>query len=321
MKYKSIPFILTCFWITIPKASEVDSFNYRNKPLANSILVINNKTDSLLQDSLNNANADSSCDEKDLYSALRENFRNHILGHLTPFIKESPLIERTITPVEKSYIQNFGFFAAPITGGYARIFRDPSGHLININGIHVGTDKFEHMLGTGFKYFKDYYLKQKSITKILTKGWNYEKGIMGGSTTGVMSYADMSANLNGMRWWNNILLKNDDILGAKYNVGPYVICHQRKWVRKKPIDWSDYIDISFDEGSNCNQYGNKKLLAQVNEQISIFEKRDGTDLQCPIMQDEIEKIKEKYGEFLSAWIINSKQSGIIDDVSRPELKW
>ena len=54
---------------------------------------------------------------------------------------------------------------------------------------------------------------------------------LGAYGTGVMSYGDLAANFNGMRFWNHILGKRKDILNQ--DLGPYVKCKDRKWVVNK----------------------------------------------------------------------------------------
>ena len=87
------------------------------------------------------------------------------------------------------------------------------------------------MFGMGFTYFTKHYQKGKDIKDVLSYGIALEKTILGGNVfaTGVFSYGDLSANFNGMRFWNHVLQKNDDILGSEHNLGPYVTCSADKW--------------------------------------------------------------------------------------------
>lgn len=108
-------------------------------------------------------------------------------------------------------------------------------------------------------------IKKNSIESTLAIGQQAENGILGAYTTGVMSYGDMVAEFNGMRFWNHVLAKKADILGV--NLGPYVKCENNNWIKIKPIDFSDYVDDAWDEGINCSKFRTDKMLTMVKESV------------------------------------------------------
>lgn len=297
---------LMAYW-SVGQTSEVDSFHNRYTPIADSMEPMNKKTNEFLLEALELANSkNKGCSEKVLYKSMRKYFRNHIFGQLNPWLLESDEIEKIVVGVRESIYRDFKWYQALVPGLVARI-NDPSGKLIKMGEHLVGTDKFEHFLGSGFAYFKKHYLKGKDIEDALMIGWKAETGYMGAMTTGVMSYADMVANFNGMRFWNHVLAKNVDILGdsEELNQGPYVTCEDNKWVKVKDIDWSVYIDHAWDEGINCSKFRTKKMTESVKGHIRSLETKEDRSFTCPLYPERLEVVSKKYSKF-HRWLINTE---------------
>ncbi|MCR9205099.1 MAG: hypothetical protein NXH75_11005 [Halobacteriovoraceae bacterium] len=284
-------------------ASEIDPFYRRHDAfkLEDATEVINKKTKELLADSLSRANKRSGCSKSRLYRSMRKNFRNHVFGNLTPFIIETDQIQKIEAPIETSIYQDFSWYEAPIPGLWARVVGDPSGKVLRMGPYIVGTDKFEHFLGTGYRYFKARYLRGKSIDHVLELGISAEKNSMGMVTTGVFSYADLVANFSGMRFWNHVLNEEEDVLGE--NLGPYIECVDEEWVQVKEIDWQVYMDYGWDEGINCSRYRNQTLTDKVMARIKIYEEKYNETISCPYTPEHLDLAAEKYGE-LSEKLLN-----------------
>ncbi len=288
-------------------SAEIDAFSKRFRPVKESLDVVNVLTNRLLQESLDEANEKKdTCDQGRLYKSLRKRFNNQYQGELAKTIINSDEFPKVKIPSKESIYQDFKWYEAIVQGGTARI-SDPIADQMMVNGILVGTDKFEHFLGSGYRYFKKFYLDEKPLEDALNIGWKAETGLLGAVTTGVMSYADLTANFNGMRFWNHLLLENDDVLGAEYNQGPFVKCVDEKWVTtEQKIDWANYIDKAFDEGINCSRFKNESLAQKVAARLEILEQEDkqGRTYSCPMEPNAIEELKNKYGR-LSPYLINS----------------
>ncbi|MDC1175082.1 hypothetical protein OAT67_06790, partial [Bacteriovoracaceae bacterium] len=292
-------------------AAEVDSFTNRFTPIEDSLDLINKKSNEYFQQAMERANKkNKGCNEKRLYKSLRKYFRNHWTGEFNKWLMDAEEVDRITVSIRDGIYQDFKWYQAIIPGVYARVFRDPSAQLIKVNGVLLGWDKFEHFMGSGYNYFKKNYLKGKGIKEAMKIGYKAETGYMGAQTTGVKSYGDLIANFNGMRFWNHVLQKNDDVLGVEFNEGPYVQCVNDRWVQVKELDWSRYIDHAFDEGVNCSTFKNQKMSDNVEERISILEKNDteGRKYGCPMLPLELEKATVKYGEF-SKHLLNLEGHG------------
>lgn len=93
-------------------------------------------------------------------------------------------------------------------------------------------------------------------------GHKTEKGIYGEATTGVYSWADLTANFNGMRFWRN-LTHEDPFTYAK----PYFSCENGKVFWNKQFDLGDYLDAGWDERINQNSYYSEEMEDAVTPYI------------------------------------------------------
>lgn len=293
--------------------AEVDSFTGREKPLKDGLSQLNKKTGEFLQEGLDLANSkNKGCDEELLYKSLRKFFNNQYRGELGKYIVDAKDFDANWVTIEESIYRDFKWFQAFVPGFWGRVVSDPSAALININGVYLGTDKFEHFLGSGYLYYRKNYIKGRGVRAALEIGESAETGLMGAVTTGVKAFGDLSANFNGMRFWNHILLNYDDVLGKEYNLGPYVSCVDSKWVKVQEVNWSNYIDHSFDEAQNCSAFPTKKMMNLVLNRISELETETNEDLTCPLNPEYLPLLEKKYGIY-SNDILNSNGHFAIEE--------
>jgi hypothetical protein len=296
--------------------AEVDSFTNRFNPLDDSLVTINKQTNIYFQEALDLANKKGDgCEEKVLYRSLRKYFGNQYRSKFGKYVVEAENFDAHRFTIPNTIYRNFNWYESPIQGFWGRVVSDPTAPTLNVNGVIIGTDKFEHFLGSGFLYFKKNYLEGKGVQAALNIGYRAETGIMGAWMTGVKAFGDLSANFNGMRFWNHVLQKNDDILGKQENHGPYVTCTEIGWEQVKKVDWATYIDESFDEGNNCSQFPKEKILNKVLTEISIMEEETGLSHTCPINPEKLDAVTAKYGE-IGKQILNFKGHSVIDKDDR-----
>ncbi len=294
-------------------SAEVDQFTNRNEPLKDSSQLLNAKANEYVQKALSELNLKSSgCNslesEKNLYKELRKYFSNHTKGELTIYALKSDDIEKRKLKIQDSVFRDWTIFDGYLLGKPSANNSDLAlGPLLRMNDVVIGTDKLEHLFGRGFSYFNNHYLKGKSLKRTIKSGVFGEKTIYGGNklATGVFSYADLSANFNGMRFWNHMLQKKDDVLGD--NFGPYIVCQNGlKWEQVKDIDFTHYFDASHDEAINCSKFPTKKTAEKygnVVKNLGESNKHFVGIAGCPIDPNALSAMKEKYGEF-SKYILN-----------------
>lgn len=287
-------------------AAEVDSFTGREVVLQDGLELLNKKTNEYFKEAVEIANeSKDSCDSKALYKSMRKYFNNQYRGKLGKYIVDANDFDKNLISVEETIYQDFKWYQSIIQGFWARRVTDPTAANININGVLIGTDKFEHFMGSGFLYYKKNYIKGEGVLAAMDIGYSAETGFMGAVTTGVKAYGDLAANFNGMRFWNHVLLEYDDVLGDEYNLGPYVKCQDSKWALVQEMDWANYIDDSFDEGLNCSAFPSKKMNDLVQKRIQDLEEEVGQRRTCPVEPAKIKALIPKYGIFAKD-LINEK---------------
>lgn len=298
--------------------AEVDSFTRREVVLSDSLELLNKKSNEFFQKALDEANEKKRiCHERTLYKSMRRYFNNQYRGDLGKYIVDAKDFDSNLIPVEETIYQDFKWYQSIIQGFWARRVTDPTAPNILVNGVLVGTDKFEHFMGSGFLYYRKNYIKGQGVREAMDIGYSAETGFMGAITTGVKAYGDLAANFNGMRFWNHVLQKYDDVLGEEYNIGPYVECKNNKWVLVKELNWADYVDHSWDEGLNCSAFPNESIKRLVDARIARLEDQTGERRKCPVDPAKIQSVIPKYGIFADE-LINAKGHFSLEDEEADE---
>ena len=305
---KKIVILLFALSSFASNASEIDSFTDRYEPLVNAMSQVNAIGNKYLDRALRDANKKNhSCKEKKLYRAMRKYFKNHMSGKVTVAIQKDEDIDKRFFNFKDSVYKDFKWWNSFVLVVLGKLYKGAHGAILNLDGHLIGTDKFEHLFGRGFLYFKRHHMKNKEIEKVLKYGAWQERWTLGSKTTGIFSYADQAANFNGMRFWNHVLQLRDDYLGQEH--GPLVICEDNKWVKVKDLDFAPFFDDSMDEGLNCSLFSTKKMNRSVQRQIKKLEAADGMTYTCPVKSDSVDVLNQKYGSKLAPYLFNFKGHG------------
>jgi hypothetical protein len=172
----------------------------------------------------------------------------------------------------------------------------------------IGLDKIGHFFAEGWAYFERTRDEGESLAQAMQWGSRQRAGKLGYAKTGIYSFADLTANFNGWRFWNEILQSEGDPLHRPTPGllrGPYVECEfqlfdslrYRKriwaWKVRKSFDLADYVDGAWDERNNCNSYADPmieaKIVARMREVAPGF--------RCPLAPAECHRVRERYGSF------------------------
>lgn len=287
-------------------AAEVDQFTRSGEFLGDSSDLVNINANKAIVASIKHVNAKGAgCSEEKLYDELKKYFANHTKGKLVIDIIENPAYLKRHIEVKDSVYQDWTIWDG-VGLGFTMMANNgvTMADIIRIGDNEVGVDKFEHMFGQGYNYFKKNYLKEKGEIAAVKKGIFGEKFFLGGQKigNGVFSYGDLSANFNGMRFWNHMLQRRDDVLGADHNIGPYVSCVNDKWVKEKEVDFKNYIDDSMNESLNCSKYPSDNTLKKFKNRLKII------GVSCPMNQQKLDDLQVKYRQ-MSKWIINMDGPG------------
>ena len=306
-------------------AAEIDSVTPRKLKLENSTGYINEIINQRIEEGIREANAQQDyigeiddvedieevtfCDEEALYTELRKAIFQSFTASWG--LKGHDLDEQLrdlLTRQSYSLLLNDSVYRdIDYIEGFSLNLKELS-DVVNINGHLVGLDKMGHFFAQGWQYFDLTHYDEKMIEEAIEWGRQKETGIFGYTTTGIFSYADLVANLNGWRFWNKVLLKQDDPLKggiANFFNRPYVTCDIqildsirnrqiiRAWEYNTRFDLSDYIDGAWDEGNNCNSYADPIIEEKVTSRINSVD----PDFVCPLNPDDCLDAQDKYGDY------------------------
>lgn len=304
-------------------AAEADHYTVPDNEVADITYELNSRANELASAALRRLELEGACTdrgaEEQLYGALRRVFSRHGSGALVDEILDGEL-RRTVIPLKASVYRDWdltsGIFLAR-----SQLTLSP---LIKLGGLVIGVDKLEHMFGSGFRYYQLRYLEDMPLKRVLALGAAAEKLYLGGNVleTGVFSFGDQSANFNGMRFWNHVLQKGDDVLGRQYNFGPYVLCRDGRWEMnpRRPVDLSRYMDRSLQENYNCSRFATQAGLNKFNAMLAELGKGggDSAPLRCPVSAEALQEAGRKYevplggGRTIADWVINPAGNATVE---------
>lgn len=295
------------------QAAEVDHYTLPYEQISNSEKLLHLKVQDYLEMAIQQANDSGSCNEEVLYEKMRLYFNNHSQGQLAKDVIYDESFPSKRIKLGDSIFGEWSIFNGLLLGrNKAKESPLALGPIMKVGDQVIGTDKLEHLFGSGFLYFKRHHLKGKDLLKVLKRGAFYEKTILGGNflATGVFSYGDLAANFNGMRFWNHVLQNDNDVLGEEENLGPYVSCKQGRWQKVKDIDLGAYFDDSFDESRNCSKFATSRGLEKYREAVEKIAHKRGSVRSCLSYTENNSWLTGKYdvplsnGDPISHWIIN-----------------
>ncbi len=294
---KNLAACLLVLALGIATAAEVDSFTHRH-PLKDSAPFLDQVVNVWLEEAVIEANRPSllsglvengnpGCDEARLMDALKSRLAGYLIGQLEDFVDQSTWLDTIHTTFEESIYRDFDFAESPTVVLTRRL-----AVLLRLGTVYLGSDKLGHFFTEGHTYFEHYL--EKDEQSALDYGELMESSFYGELTTGIFSYADLVANLNGLRFWNAILARKPDPIVNTATVKPYIGCRAGKWHRLREFHWSDYVDPAWDEALNCNVYADEILLEKVSRRIA--QATDGN--RCPLAKADRAMLERKYGELL-----------------------
>lgn len=272
--------------------------------------------DPFLDDGFDNEPPPRTPEEK-LYAQLRTVFANHTRSRLINDMLDGR-IRRSVIPLKESVYGEWsvgnGFLLGRSGAAKSPLALSP---LVKVGGYAIGVDKLEHMFGMGYAYFRRHHLRGMKLRRTLKLGVIAEKTYLGGNflATGVFTYADLAANFNGMRFWNHMLQKDDDVLGKEHNYGPYIACEDGQWKQNpgRPIDFARYVDLTYQENQNCSKFATQRGVEKFRESLGRLEAKHGKTrggFACPAEPARLEEAAAKYrvpvngGTTIDHWIIN-----------------
>ena len=216
-----------------------------------------------------------------------------MISPLEEFIHDSTGISQFHPTKDQTVYRDFRFYEAPSLG----ISPGRIAAIVRLGERLIGADKFGHFFTEGYIYFERAYLDGEGIEAAFDYGERTERTYYGALLTGVYSYADLTANFDGMRFWVHLLDNNADPLDGYTGHHPYVVCRNDRWVRVRNFDWMDYANPAWDETINCNAFRNPELAARVDQAIGELEWQSHRHLNCPLSRDAFPSLRRQYGKY------------------------
>ena len=301
------------------RCAEVDSFTHR-RPLADSGPQLDRIVNAWLDEALTEANRKplfqidtekegiGYCNREHLFAALEDKLTGFIVGKLEARVMEDDSLDTIRIEFDNSIYRDLVFAESPTISLTRHL-----AVLLRVGDVYFGADKFGHFFSEGYSYYEIY--QDGDELSALQFGDLTESTLYGELTTGIFSYADLAANLNGLRFWNRILGLKPDPLSGQPVRNPYIQCVDKQWQRVRDFTWQDYVDPAWDEAINCNAFRNQRLLEKVKKRIA--EATNGGT--CPLYPVDRYLLEEKYGDLLG-YVYNPQGNRVLDEPLKPKLE-
>ena len=299
------------FGLTAVEAAEVDQFTQASD-LNDSSEVIASEVNRRIRLAVDKANSPfprplqhkkvhhrkrPQCDVDRLYGQLQFQLARPLIGQLESFAEASPQVDRRWVSFPQSVYRDYHKKEAPTLVLSQRIAA-----VIKINGVEVGSDKLGHFFTEGRSYFEvTNHLQDGTEAGFLFGDWS-ESLYYGAQTTGVFSYADLTANFNGLRFWNRILATQPDPLNQQ-SVTPYIRCDNQRWVVNNKFEFNSYVDNGWNEAVNCSAFRTEQLLQKVIQHQPV----------C-----RVDQLPKHYGS-IGNEILNTEGLKVLPDKLQPEV--
>ena len=281
--FVAAPIILfTSIGIKQANATEVAPFMGRLKPLKDSTPELNLVMNQWIDESIHASNLNSSCDEYDLRKRLLQKSGGQTWTKLEKYISNARSIEKTITSRQESIYKDFTFFESP---AIHFVSLSPT---INLSGYYVGSDKPGHFIQTGYDYYKIALRHPDKPEKPYSWGMMTERLHLGVLTGGIFSWADLAANHSGFLFWR----------GLTNPASGLVSCYEGHWTKIRAFDWSEYVNASWDEMINCNDFASQKMRKKAEHNLSVF------GSQCPESRTICRQLFKDQGEPIASKILH-----------------
>lgn len=235
-------------------AVEVDDISAYYSPIQDSTAYLNSHVNHVIKEAVERT---SSCDpvalEREVLKALTPKglVNRTFFGGIERFAMESTEVDKFITTIEDSIYRGTPFergllVIAGNTFKIGSVF--PS---IKMQGVVFGTDKLSHFFENGHDLFEKHLkgtelgsVPEQNLNLVLDASIEVEEGHLGWSTTGIKSYGDIHAHIQGAFFWQEFLSADSG----------WWSCEHDRIVIQRRFDFADYVHDGWSEAINCNEY-------------------------------------------------------------------
>jgi hypothetical protein len=179
---------------------------------------------------------------------LMDGVKGESFSRITAFINHSPILDRfpDESIEQDDYKAHTIYRNAAFPANIGKIART-----MNVDGVHLSTDKINHFAMTGKIYYNNFLDELKdgrslaeAEKRAVTKGIKLEIKILGYNLGGVFSYGDLEANYQGFTFGRQMCEGEN----------PMIILVKGLWVRNPDhqFDIRNYVNPKFDEAYNVS---------------------------------------------------------------------
>jgi len=268
------------------RALETDQFYAWKRPLRDATPTINAKINETIEAVLAvvNARGDArTCSCRSVQKALRRGFVYPIFVRPELWATNTSTIDRIpATPGEELKFRRDDVYGAASVFDVVRWM--PPSPTILVGGVRIGTDKLSHFFSEGAFLFGAYRRFRKkggaedaAVQRAVELGISTERTVLGGTSSGVLSLADVEANYQGMLFYR----------GLCDGPNPVLTRTEAGWRFDPPFDLAAYVSPEWDESWQPNIFLRKRW-----EKVKPVMER-----YCPLLHDpEIVAQRRAYAE-------------------------
>jgi hypothetical protein len=234
-------------------ALETDQYSTWGKPLAAATAVLNAKMDLEIERAVRAAARYHSGGPPPCRAIARQLHRRlsfEIFQPIEVWASQSPLVPR----LPASSGEELAFRREDLNGNHGPLDFGrwvPDSPTVEVNGVRFGTDKLSHFISSGWRYdevFRKARRRGRSDAQALAAAlrWGiFEEFTTNGLLTdGVFSPADLEANYEGMRFYQDLCSGPDPLL--------HLVDGEWRWRRR--FDWRDVVTPGWDESFDVSIY-------------------------------------------------------------------
>jgi hypothetical protein len=237
--------------VTPAPALETDQFYAWKRPLTDAREAVNAKINAEIAEALARVNARGRpCPCDSVRRAIRHRFTYVLFQKPEIWAIHTATIDRIPATADEEELYREQY----LYGGTSQLdsirFMPPSPTIL-VNGVRIGTDKLSHFTSVGawmFLSYKEAMRKGESeadaVVHAMEVGMSTERTILGGSSSGVMSLADIEANYHGLVFWKSLCGGSD----------PRLELTASGWRLKRPFDIGPYVTPEWDESWQPSVY-------------------------------------------------------------------
>jgi hypothetical protein len=233
------------------EALETDQFYAWTRPLADSTDALNAEINAGIEEVLARVNAgrrQHSC--PDVTEAIHRRFEFAVVSRIELWAMQTAVVERApADPDEESSYRRGWLYGE--TSALDPIRWMPPSPTIEVAGVRIGADKLGHFFCDGASAEKSYRRARKggaseeeAVLKAMRLNILAERTVMGNSSSGVFSPADLEADFQGLSFYR----------GLCDAAAPALQRMPDGWHLERPFDLRDYVTPEWDESWQPNVY-------------------------------------------------------------------